>query len=42
MKAFMANGDTEYVKKIIEEEVMHFITVRGWSLAYSSSFGVSG
>jgi hypothetical protein len=38
--AYKANGNLADVKKIINEEVMHFITIRGWSEAFPSKFGV--
>ena len=30
LKAYRAKGNMEDVKRIIEEEVMHFLTLRGW------------
>ena len=34
LMAYKANGNLADVKKIINEEVMHFITIRGWSEAF--------
>jgi len=38
--AYKANKNLTDVKKIINEEVMHFMTVRGWSKAFPAKFGV--
>lgn len=40
LQAFKANGNLNNVKLIINEEVMHFFTIRGWSVAFTSTFGV--
>lgn len=40
LKVYMGNDNTDEVKKILEEEVMHFMTIVGWSPAFPTKLGV--
>lgn len=41
LKAFHANGNLAEVKKIINEEIMHFMTQVGWGPAFPAKLGVT-